>query len=450
KLSTQRFALEEAHISRELTVSRPEGFAYYALHPLSYGDVLQTMQLPARIAVLGIRSIGTTLSAVVASAARQRGHMAQRITVRPIGDAWDRKLHVSTEQREWIANHLRVDAQFLVVDEGPGLSGSSFLAVGEALVREGVPLEKIMFLCSTEPDVEGLRAPDGRTRWRRFDSHVVKQPSLGPSDAADYFAEGRWRESLTGEWPGSWYVFERVKFRGSGCVFKFEGLGEYGSAVMERAQALAAAGFSPALEPAGDGFVRYEWLRGRIPQQASVAILDRIAEYCAWRSREFAVSEASDLGRTMSPNFAAAFGSECDGRDDLPLERVVIPDGKMQPYEWLETDHGLMKLDSADHGDDHFYPGPTDIAWDLAGTIIEWRLDAHASEYLLTRYAQLSGDTPRNRIHAYVLAYTLFRFAYCRLGSESLSGTEEERRLARDAERYRAIAQSVVALPLAA
>src|SRR3982750_4419365 len=47
----------------------PEGFAYYALYPEMYAsaclDFLREQQ-PARVGVVGIRSIGTTLSAVVA------------------------------------------------------------------------------------------------------------------------------------------------------------------------------------------------------------------------------------------------------------------------------------------------------------------------------------------------------------------------------------------------
>ena len=55
-------------------------------------------------------------------------------------------------------------------------------------------------------------------------------------------------------------------------------------------------------------------------------------------------------------------------RFDLPvslrLQRPVIADSRMQPHEWLLTPAGqVLKTDSGSHGDDHFFPGPTDIAW---------------------------------------------------------------------------------------
>ena len=430
--------LDDSPIPSELTVSRPEGLAYYALHPLNYADAIKSMRLPSHLAVLGIRSIGTTLSAVVAAASRKEGRQADRITVRPSGHVWDRTLCFCGDQRQWIAERLRRGAQFVVVDEGPGLSGSSFLAVGEALVEAGVPVCDILLLGSAEPDVQALRAPDAAHRWKKFRFVAVPPASRIPD--GQYFAEGKWREAIPGEWPGSWIPFERLKFRQRNSLFKFEGLGPYGSAVLDRARTLASAGFSPAAEPAGDGFVKYEWLQGTMPLRPSTAILDRIAEYCAWRVCRFASSAPADLQSMVASNYSTVFSAQFDG--DLPLERIVIPDGKMQTYEWLDTGHRVLKFDAVDHGDDHFYPGPTDIAWDLAGAIVEWQLDPAASEYLLARYTNLSGDRARSRIAAYRLAYALYRYAYCRLAADSLRDNPEEKRLVRDAERYRAAARS--------
>src|SRR5438105_3303996 len=71
---------------QQITVSTPEGFAYYALHPLRYADLAGALPLASpHAALVGIRSIGTTLSAVLAAALRRRGLAAERITVRPAG-----------------------------------------------------------------------------------------------------------------------------------------------------------------------------------------------------------------------------------------------------------------------------------------------------------------------------------------------------------------------------
>jgi hypothetical protein len=142
----------------QLQVSVHEGFAYYALHPLKIVDLLQTLTLPPAAAVLGIRSIGVTLSAVLVAALKRRGCAASRITVRPTGHPYDRRLALTERQRSWIQRHE--SGRFLIIDEGPGLSGSSFLAVAEALTEAGVRAEDILLIGSRWPDPSQLRSPN--------------------------------------------------------------------------------------------------------------------------------------------------------------------------------------------------------------------------------------------------------------------------------------------------
>src|SRR4051794_29331096 len=136
-------------------LSVQEGFAYYALHPLKFAQVVEQLSLPRQVAVIGIRSIGLTLSAMTLAALHSRGHDAQRITVRPAGHPYDRTVELSGEQQAWVAE--RRGAEFLVVDEGPGLSGSSFIATAEALQRAGVPAERIVLVGTRIPDANALR-----------------------------------------------------------------------------------------------------------------------------------------------------------------------------------------------------------------------------------------------------------------------------------------------------
>ncbi|HEV2118105.1 MAG TPA: hypothetical protein VGR48_18860, partial [Terriglobales bacterium] len=135
-LSELIFLLSGINPPPQITVSIPEGFAYYALHPLQYADLAGALPLSSPYAaVIGIRSIGATLSAVVAAALRRRGINAERITVRPGGHPFDRKMEFTPEERRWLADQRVRRADVLVVDEGPGLSGSSFLSVGDALLQ---------------------------------------------------------------------------------------------------------------------------------------------------------------------------------------------------------------------------------------------------------------------------------------------------------------------------
>jgi hypothetical protein len=120
------------------------------------------------------------------------------------------------------------------------------------------------------------------------------------------------------------------------------------------------------------------------------------------------------------------------------VERPTVCDARMMPQAWLQTEDGRwLKLDAALYGDDHFFPGPCDIAWDLAGIIVEWELNRSARELLLARYRQASGDDASNRMQAYDLAYATFRMAWSRMAAASVGDAEEEHRLMRDYRRYR-------------
>lgn len=444
----------------QIAVSAHEGFAYYALHPLRYADLAGALPLASgNVAVVGIRSIGTTLSAVVAAALRRRGLKAERITVRPQGHPFDRQTEFSFGYRLWLAAQRARRAEFLVVDEGPGLSGSSFLSVGDALLQAGVPRNSITFLGAAQPDPSRLRARDAARRWPEFRSFAVRQP-VAPADAAADLGGGLWRRQLFNlacNWPASWVTMERAKFlsRDSRQFFKFEGLGHYGAKVAERAHALADAGFAPPSEHAGDGYLAYarEPALPATRMDLCPALLDRLAQYCAFRASAFVESSANleELCAMAAWNRHEEFGVPYEpGSAKLEIALPVLADGRMQPHEWLLTPRGILKVDGASHGDDHFFPGPTDIAWDLAGAIVEWDLGSDAADYLVRRYTGLSGDRPQRRLPAWLQAYTAFRLGYCKMAAESLAGTAEEERLLRDYRRYRARASAALALPAAA
>jgi thiamine kinase-like enzyme len=115
----------------------------------------------------------------------------------------------------------------------------------------------------------------------------------------------------------------------------------------------------------------------------------------------------------------------------------------MMPHAWLKAATGeWLKLDAATRGDDHFFPGPCDVAWDLAGVSVEWRLSPADRASLLRSYQNASGDNAADRLAAYELAYAIFRMAWSRMAATSVSVTSENARLMRDYERYRSWLQS--------
>ena len=441
-----REMIERAPAPELVSVSPAEGFAYYALHPLSYARVLDSLPSAAALAVIGIRSIGTTLSAVTAAEARRRGVKAERITVRPQGHPYNRETRFPAEQLAFLRSALAQDALFLVVDEGPGLSGSSFLSVAEALEQAGVAAERIILICAHAPQMDFLCAENASARARRFRWQAVDSASYKPEEAQAWIGAGEWRRHLIAdpsEWPAAWTCFERAKYLSPPLssrqrLFKFAGLGHYGEPVIEREQRIAEAGLGVSPRAESDGFASYPWMHGRpmTTRDVSADVLSRVAEYCAFRARAFQC-EISDLNalKEMAEHNSQELGFPMSAK--LELQRPVIVDGRMQPHEWLPTGDGSMiKTDCGSHGDDHFFPGPTDIAWDLAGAIVEWRMDREQHEFFLESYRRASGDDASGRTEGFIAAYTVFRCAWGLMAANAMRGTEEQLRLERAAADY--------------
>jgi hypothetical protein len=448
-------AVRATPVLDQLNISIPEGFAYYALHPLTYAEVLHKISVPeSNLVVVGIRSIGSTLSAVMAAEARHRGMEVRRFTVRPQGHPYERHTQLSLSQLALVQNSVFADATFVVVDEGPGLSGSSFLSVAEALEKAGVPCERIILVSGHEPKLETLCASDAAQRWQRFNCVAVANEPRRPDQAVEFIGGGQWRsrwQCAEADWPAAWTSFERLKYlsaaeHGSPKLFKFAGLGRYGDRVFERELRLAEAGFGPLPRVESDGFISYGWIDGR-PMAASdllqsgVAqrVLARLADYCAFRLYAFS-AEVSDLHSLQQMAEHNLRELKLDVPVELQLKRSVIADGHMHPYEWLLTKDGqLLKTDSGSHGDDHFFPGPTDIAWDLAGAIIEWRMTGQQVKEFLDLYRLASGDDASARIGDFIKAYAVFRAVYCMMAANAMSGTDEQARLEHAAADYKSV-----------
>jgi hypothetical protein len=441
----------------QLHLSVHEGFAYYALHPLKVvdllRDVLSGLAPDVPVAVLGIRSIGVTLSAVLMAALTQRGYAADRMTVRPTGHPYDRKLTLDRQQVAWIEAHR--GAEFMVIDEGPGLSGSSFLAVAEGLVSAGVPQEKILLIGSRQPDVAQLRSPNAVERWSRFRFACLASHPYCPEGAAIAIGGGAWRQEFLADCsdpPSCWTQLEMAKLLSADrkLFYKFEGFGHFGGDIGKRASALAAAGLGPEYLGNESGFGIYRVRPGRrlTVRDLSPLLLRHLAAYCAFRMREFKAddSQPSAIDEMARWNWSLEFGESGDAPEFGPVEveHRIYCDAHMMPHEWLELPDGrLLKLDGASHGDDHFFPGPCDIAWDLAGTIVEWKLNGPEAEQFLEEYRSLSGDDARRRLPPYLRAYVSFRLGWCKMAALASAGCFDEPLLWRDFERFRRYAEQL-------
>jgi hypothetical protein len=440
---------EQVRVAPSYEVAVQEGFAYYALNPRKIVMLIDELVPQRRMAVIGIRSIGVTLSAVACASLRLRGIECQRITVRPTGHPYDRSLEITQDLCQWI-EHSR-DTGFLIVDEGPGISGSSFLSVAEALVQCGVDKERIHMIGSRSVDPATLRATNAAERWTRYNFHIMQNAPLPPASAGEGISGGIWRQRFPYEesaMPASWAPLEPAKFLAADgrSIFKFEGFGHYGEEIGSRAKLLASFGFSPRYLGNYRGFGQYELVAGSLLnlRDRSPELLERVAEYIALRSTVFACDtpQTPELEKMLCWNWQVEFGEELTAEDaQLRAERVVVCDGRMMPHEWLRSSTGeLLKLDAGIHGDNHFFPGPCDIAWDVAGAIVEWEMQGDVCNHFVRDYEARSGDVITQRLAPYLLAYTTFYMGWSKMAALAMQGEYDEALLQRDYQRYRAFA----------
>src|SRR5215213_4352275 len=117
---------------------RSEGYAFYAVYPQSYLAAAKILETCTSLQIIGIRSIGLSLAALVAAAANAN----TALSLRPVGHPFDRKVLVDSAIATLLFKQPDT-TQFAIADEGPGLSGSSFGAIIDLLILRGVPERNI-------------------------------------------------------------------------------------------------------------------------------------------------------------------------------------------------------------------------------------------------------------------------------------------------------------------
>ena len=458
-----------------------EGFAYYGLSPDMYVDAtlrLLDARTPRPALVIGIRSIGTTLSAVVAAGLQRHGVEVQSVTVRPRGHPFNRQLRCGHRLLDRWLRAAGAGAEIVVVDEGPGLSGSSFVSVVRLLTQIGVPLDAIVLMPGWDPEPSRLRSHDARTWWPRlrkvptsFERTIDPRQLIAspPTSIVDVGA-GAWREHVLpspAEYPPVHPNHERRKYLArhdraaaaaaeTSLMLKWAGLGAYGGDHRGRADALAAHRWGLPTLGLARGFVTMPFLRAAPLSVADVdtPLIERLARYLAWRGLDDPTGQdvdAAPLIEMVHVNVAEALGEDAliarvdlERLADVARTRPAVRlDARMFPHEWLRPADGLpcaVKTDGVEHGDDHFFPGPTDPAWDVAGTAIEFELEHARHERLVDSYARLAGDREiRERLPFFRLAYLAYRVGYTTLAVETLGATPDGARFAAARRRYVAL-----------
>ncbi len=452
-----------------LTLKTPEGYAFYALYPEQYGASAlrwaaeHAGETISKVRVIGIRSIGTSLAAVVRAALHLAGWNATWQTVRPTGHPYERQAKLDISD-------IQPDEWALIVDEGPGQSGSSMASVAQALVEAGMARDRIAFLPGHggEPGGSGsettrqwwanaprIVTPTDQMRWNGLalpDVLAARTPQL-IRDYVEYrqyenkacdievdadlsvlsvedFGGGLWRRMVYAEeahWPAVCAAFERPKYRltlsnGTQVLWKFAGLASSPmpghfiapvarregwldqSQVMELWLAMRGIIMSP-LPPAplgtAMGFVAMLWITGTplTLADATPAFLSELGSYIGACSApplspEEAETSIARLTSLLYWNTWEALGEEAAEQTrqwSAVLEQSAwarqsrtFGDGHLAPHEWLRMPEGQRhKTDCIGYEPDHTIIGRQSIAWDIAGALVEWRLEETTSAPLL-------------------------------------------------------------------
>ncbi|HZS36954.1 MAG TPA: hypothetical protein VFF06_09010 [Polyangia bacterium] len=453
-----------------IRVRAPEGFVHYAVYPEAYAEAARDLPPPA--IVIGVRSIGTSLGAIVAARA-----CARLATVRPIGPPFARRPSLPPHARARIAARHAA-----LVDEGPGLSGSSLCGLAEWIADAGALAPPRIF-----PSHAGPLGPHAsashRELWRRVDRRVAAFESLRFGDGAPAAAlaraarpligaldgeprdlgAGAWRSvryAREADWPPAHVRAERRKYLvragGARWLLRFAGLGRHGEERLARARVLERGGFIPPTVGLLHGFLVQRWLDGAVSLDVArgcerARLLARLAEYFVFLAREFpappdAGATPAELLAMARHNTSLALGADAAAvidrwRARLPrIGRRVHGDAKLHACEWLLTRGGaLVKTDALDHHAGHDLVGSQDPAWDLAAAAVEFDLSPD-EEHALARALAAASAPPAEPRAFFTECYLAFELGRHTLAADSLTGGESARaeveRLRRAAESY--------------
>ena len=447
----QQLCLEKQNSIDQLNLKTPEGYAFYCLHPLQYYLAAKNLG-PQPVTVIGIRSIGTSLGAVF---------------VRPVGDPFDRQLKISERLKNKLLSGSPC-SRFAIVDEGPGLSGSSFGSVADWLEDLGVERDRIVFFPS-HPGEPGPRSSRRhKFRWSNTTRLLVPfSPQwVGlPSDCED-LGGGLWRQHQSrAAWIPAARLTEKRKYlfcdrTGERVFAKFAGFGVEGEMKYKRSLALSETGITPRTIELRHGYILEPWIENSRPVSLSRSCSkpeDRNALLCtaaALIRKSTATSSfqntfgasPSELHQMMLRNTLLGIGPDVlwkveKWRDRLKrlteLSRPVPVDARLHAWEWLKTAEGLLvKTDGWDHFYSHEFIGCQDRTWDIAGAIVEFDLTKAERKSFLSQITGCNEPIDHELLNFNQLAYLAFQGGSFTLAADFESDPNEADLLRKLASQY--------------
>lgn len=457
-------ALSSLELPQDVSVKLPEGFAFYAVHPLLYAGAARKWraELDGPFVAIGLRSIGTSLAAMVA-AAGQAAHPP--ITLRSVGPPFRRELRLSDSLTRWLTS-LPEETHFAIVDDGPRAIRKQFWR-RRRLVRgtgSAPGPARILPFPSQRPGAGGERhasetLEEIETIFQSFESLLESRSPWADSRSGivESLSAGAWRERFWPErssWPPSNVWMERRKFLGTGhdgagaevqWLAKFVGYGRIGERLASRDRLIADAGFSPRVLRLNDGFLFTEWLDEARPLWSEPVadrekLLEHLARWIAFRARGLPLepgergASPSQLLEMARRNAGIALGEEADVLEHwenrlnhfAAVVKPVCTDNRMQPWEWLQLPDGrLLKADAVDHHASHEMVGPQDPWWDAAGAIVEFGFAAREEEHFVRRLIAWNVLAASRELRDFfVQMYLAYQLGFWTLAAESQAGDE--------------------------
>lgn len=354
-------ACAAAHLDgAEVAFRLPEGMAWYALYPDSYASTAERWAAAnrgRRASVIGLRSIGTSLSAVVAQQLRRSGQpVTGRMTLRPSGHPFRRRADMP--------EGLRASDAFIIVDEGPGLSGSSMVAVAAALHAQGVSAENIIFFPGHGAGPGCEVGEEQRKWWGKARCWVTEAEDIRP------------------------------RFDGVETLHVFAGYAAMCGAVRTMADAksdrqarLAARGLALPCLGRGNGWITLENAGHPLTRaDRGRAFTHHLAAYIRHAATPAEGTCDEGLDRIAAAIIAYADeGGTALGADGVHAIRdrlrgglqasLLHGDGRLAPCEWLRLKDGrILKRNATGTELDHGWPGAQSVLWDVAGAAVEWQM----------------------------------------------------------------------------
>ena len=450
----------------------PEGFAFYGLYPEMYMEAAEQFFLkrtPEKIVCVGLRTIGTVLAALVEVVLKKKGCTTWSFTLRPKGHPYNRSVEFTAEIRDRLIQ-LR-NSWFLVIDEGPGLSGSSICGTLEKLIEIRIPAEKIVIFPSWNPDANRFVSEKAKRLWPLFDKFTTdftdvwitncKLQKIFDMEIIGDFSAGRWRETVIKDefhFPAVYSHHERRKYllldnQCNRYIAKWIGLGKYGDALLTRAKILADNNFSPPVRCTTYGFAVSPFVEGCPLRSDDVSqkLFEFAADYFCFIKSNFPSKLSTSyekFNEMIHSNVFECLGSSYDVKlkaiDLFPKNvyenNVVAVDGRVMPHEWLWTGDRYYKVDQLEHHCDQFFPGCQNIAWDIAAFCIEFSLDQKAEHDFIDCYVQRDSDRHIYELIPYFrIAYLAYRLGYVSSAANSLFDTMDGNRFVNEIEKYKRI-----------